>query len=344
MPSTEIVMATTHTCQEANPWVSPLSCSILNAPPASFSFAIFPPSKFTGPFILQWKVRLDNEHDYIISRVSVYNRNDCCMHTLPNAEIQILDEFENIVETKVLPNAAQNEYHVDFDMVAGRYVKVYKPSHGELEIAEVIALGWSITKSPSTSPTASPTISRVPSTLPTLSHSPSETPLPNVALGKTATQHTTYQNAGSNHANMAVDGNDDTSTHTDCGNNKPWWQVDLDGTHTISSIRIANRQDCCDGRLKDFHIYLLNEVGIVVDEIFHEGTFFPDNTWSIGECMILYFAMFVRGETRLLTIALFTFQQLMLMQGTSRFRFLVPTVCLLVRSRFLGHRALHLSS
>jgi F5/8 type C domain len=78
----------------------------------------------------------------------------------------------------------------------------------------------------------------------------------NLAKGKTATQSSTLLNG---EAKNAVDGNTDGNwnnksiTHSDA-NSAHWWEVDLGQVHNIGSIKIFNRTDCCQDRLKDIYI------------------------------------------------------------------------------------------
>ncbi|MEM9521807.1 MAG: discoidin domain-containing protein [Actinomycetota bacterium] len=72
-----------------------------------------------------------------------------------------------------------------------------------------------------------------------------------VSTGKTAYQSSNYN--ASTTANRAVDGNragawnhGPIATTSDTG---PWWEVDLGRIHTIDSINIYNRTDCCADRL-----------------------------------------------------------------------------------------------
>ena len=58
----------------------------------------------------------------------------------------------------------------------------------------------------------------------------------NVALGKTATQSSTYRNPG--WPSNAVDGDfSNKFAHTD-REFKPWWEVDLGGVNVINEIRL----------------------------------------------------------------------------------------------------------
>jgi len=63
-------------------------------------------------------------------------------------------------------------------------------------------------------------------------------------------------------ASFAIDGNtsgqfsDLTVTHTDTGDQIPWWTLTLNETQIVESIRIWNRVDCCSERLSNFRVTL----------------------------------------------------------------------------------------
>ena len=78
----------------------------------------------------------------------------------------------------------------------------------------------------------------------------------NLALGRAATQSSTYSSAA---ASRAVDGNTDgvysnnSVSHTNSEAN-PWWQVDLGSSQPIETIDVYNRVDCCQDRLRNWVI------------------------------------------------------------------------------------------
>jgi len=83
----------------------------------------------------------------------------------------------------------------------------------------------------------------------------------NVAVGKAAVQSSTF--AISSTANKAVDGNTDGNFNNgsimhSLYEMKPWWQVDLGATVSVSSIEIWNRTDCCLERLNDYWVFVSN--------------------------------------------------------------------------------------
>jgi hypothetical protein len=85
--------------------------------------------------------------------------------------------------------------------------------------------------------------------------------LPNLAQGRVATQSSTYPGYPAAAASSAVDGNTDgnffdgsvTATNLDAN---AWWQLDLGGPFSISSIAVWNRTDCCTSRLNDFWVFV----------------------------------------------------------------------------------------
>ncbi len=83
----------------------------------------------------------------------------------------------------------------------------------------------------------------------------------NLALGKTATQSSTFVNAGITFsASRAVDGNtngDFWGGNTSSATNyeyQPWWQVDLGSSQSITSIQVWPRTDCCPEMTSNFYV------------------------------------------------------------------------------------------
>lgn len=81
----------------------------------------------------------------------------------------------------------------------------------------------------------------------------------NLALGKPATQSSTYEVAV---ASRAVDGNTlgtyggASLTHTAANAAQDWWQVDLGRSNRIDSLTLWNRTDCCANRLSNFMVFV----------------------------------------------------------------------------------------
>ncbi|MFI7679211.1 alpha-L-fucosidase [Actinophytocola sp. NPDC049390] len=98
---------------------------------------------------------------------------------------------------------------------------------------------------------------------------PVEVNLPNLALGRPATQQSTAWSAP---ASRAVDGNTDgrfgagSVTHTAEPSQQAWWQVDLGAVTGVSSVEVWNRTDCCADRLSDFWV-LASDDPITADSL-----------------------------------------------------------------------------
>ena len=81
----------------------------------------------------------------------------------------------------------------------------------------------------------------------------------NLALGKPATESSTYTYSIPVAAGYAVDGNTDgeflngSTTHTNIEQGA-WWQVDLGSKKNINEIIIYNRIDCCANRLSNYQV------------------------------------------------------------------------------------------
>lgn len=118
------------------------------------------------------------------------------------------------------------------------------------------------TKTPTRTFTATKYKTSTPTKVVPVTLTPSITPtwmdVDNIAIGKPASQSSIYQGYD---ANRAVDGNTDgkltnnSVTHTQ-EERKAWWQVDLESSYPIQYIKIWNRGDCCEWRLKDFYVFV----------------------------------------------------------------------------------------
>ncbi|XP_039382140.1 fucolectin-like [Mauremys reevesii] len=83
----------------------------------------------------------------------------------------------------------------------------------------------------------------------------------NLALGRPATQTSTYDNEeiGKAVAGKAVDGKRDgkwlqgSCSHTQL-DTEPWWNVDLGSRQSVSAVIVKNREDCCGERLEGAQI------------------------------------------------------------------------------------------
>ena len=112
------------------------------------------------------------------------------------------------------------------------------------------------------------------------------TPLQNVALGKPASQDSTYNNMNNVGPEQAVDGNYNSFTHTMCwqtGVDRHWWKVDLLDVYTISSLVVGNRLDCCGGRFHDATFYFYDENEVEVAKMPTSGGIGSKKTFSVGK-------------------------------------------------------------
>ncbi len=75
---------------------------------------------------------------------------------------------------------------------------------------------------------------------------------PNLALNKPAFQSS---DNGTHYAPKAVNGSFDDFNHTTSDTNA-WWEVDLGVVSDITTIEFYNRLDCCQDRLKNFHVFV----------------------------------------------------------------------------------------
>lgn len=132
--------------------------------------------------------------------------------------------------------------------------------------------------SPTLRPTLKPTASLEPTNTVTLN--PTEQPITaapvlasptNLALNGLASADCECWNG---FAYKIIDGNDSSINHNCCNKNGAWVMVDLGlGTlNYIEKIVVKNRKDCCGGRLKRFHVELLDAEKTVVYTKYHEGS------------------------------------------------------------------------
>lgn len=86
----------------------------------------------------------------------------------------------------------------------------------------------------------------------------------NLALGKPASQSSTYWNSYNPAAGKAVDGNTNgdfggaSVTHTNY-DAQAWWQVDLQAVQPVGDVVLYNRTDCCGGRLSNFDLLVSSD-------------------------------------------------------------------------------------
>jgi hypothetical protein len=203
-----------------------------------------------------------------VSSVVIWNRTDCCGSRLN-------DYWVFISDTPFLPtdtpstlqgrpgtfSSHQTTAPTPSTTIAagaeGRYVRVQLTSANYLSLAEVQVFGM-----------LAPAIS-------------------NLAIGKLATQSSSFAGYPTAVAASAVDGNTDGSffdgsvTATNLDPNA-WWQVDLGASSIVSSIVVWNRTDCCSSRLSDYWVFVSDTPFLPTDTPFtlqnRAGTFSSHQT------------------------------------------------------------------
>ena len=214
-----------------------------------------------------WEVDLGVES--FVQDVWITNRKNCCGGRLRDATVAILDSDRNVVETRLIKGSVGNGKLVqkvfNEDTSFGRYIKISMNRNDCLHLAEVQVNGYHTMGMPTASPTPS---------------------LVNLSLNKPAIESSTYNNAGGG-PSKAVDGNEQSYTHTKCwtGINQ-WWQVDLESSFTtIANIEVVNRLNCCGGRLHDYTMGFYDDAEALIDSKFVPGGNGNRKTVPIGECM-----------------------------------------------------------
>jgi hypothetical protein len=177
-----------------------------------------------------------------INSVVVWNRTDCCSSRLSDYWVFVSNTPFSATDTPATLQSRAGTFSshqtsapapsttIPFSSALGRYVRVQLSGTNYLALAEVQVIGTIVT---------------------------------DVALGKTATQSSTYPGYSTAGPGSAVDGNTDGNfldgsvSHTNDDANA-WWQVDLGASATINSVIVWGRTDCCSSRLSDYWVFVSN--------------------------------------------------------------------------------------
>ncbi|KAG7469844.1 hypothetical protein MATL_G00133160 [Megalops atlanticus] len=219
--------------------------------------------------------RVDLRRKYRVNSVNITNRGDCCHERINGAEIRIGNSMENNGNNNpvcAVVSAIPAGESVTFEChgMEGRYVNVIRPGcYKFLTLCEV-----EVNASPV------PVLESTPSSAIEIESDPTEvdpetynggrqresqcslTAPENAASGGKATQSST---SWSGHADRAIDRNRNpvyrsrSCTHT-AAENDPWWRVDLLKNHTVTSVTVTNRGDCCHDRLDGAEIRIGNSL------------------------------------------------------------------------------------
>gem|GEM_PF-1261023 len=201
-----------------------------------------------------WQVDLGAR--FTISRVDVFNREDCCASSLQDFYVLVSEQpFGNSSLAALLSNPGVTAVQVSgiggrpsevAVNATGRYVRVQLPSVEYLQLAEVEVLGvLAESGGPDLPPTPNPV--------------PNQTS--NLAPRSTVSQSSTLDLGLDFSADNAIDGVRGGSfpthaiAHTDI-QSEPWYEIDLGQSYDLSQIVIFNREDCCAEALRDFHVFV----------------------------------------------------------------------------------------
>jgi hypothetical protein len=105
----------------------------------------------------------------------------------------------------------------------------------------------------------------------------------NVAQGKPCTSSSYWGHDVSGNANNAVDGVLGLKRHPHEFHSAAfgdWWMLDLQRAHTVVSVSVYNRGDCCQDRLAGAHVLLLNSDKFVIADRVLDG--FPIQTFTFS--------------------------------------------------------------
>ncbi|KAM4651381.1 uncharacterized protein O3C94_013875 [Discoglossus pictus] len=236
-----------------------------------------------------WMVNLQSRHK--IFTVAVTNRGDCCSHSIAGAQIRIGNSPEQggtqnpicgIIES--MDNGETLAF--ECNGMEGQYVTVFIPGHQKsVTICEVQVFGLpsetpdEISLYEGLVPQFNFTEDRIPffesdekdyydtsdSIFDFLFDDKPVSDVPedgvNLAFRGITSQSSTYDKFG-NSAN-AIDGSKNTRymsghcSHTDL-DIEPWWRVDLTDVYNVTKVKIMNRGDCCNIRIKGAEIRIGN--------------------------------------------------------------------------------------
>ncbi|XP_076112654.1 uncharacterized protein LOC143080614 [Mytilus galloprovincialis] len=186
-----------------------------------------------------------------VKQINIINRKNCCGNRLKNIAVTVGQNLHKMEHCSNFKGPGKNGQFIVLTCktpISGRYVKILRSGKGYLSLAEVQVIGHTEKK---VIP-AKPKGKKVKSTKPKGKKVKTAKPKGyNYALRRKASQSSTASSKFA--ANKAVDGVENTFTHTKNQNN-PYWSVDLGKTVSVKQINIINRKDCCGNRLKNIAV------------------------------------------------------------------------------------------
>lgn len=202
-----------------------------------------------------WEVNLLYRRE--VSEVVIHNREDCCFERLNGAIVDLLDKEHNVIarvqhnpETEGEINTMWVARFPPMSMAWFVRVMVDRPAGtcDFLNLAEVEVISACEEGDACMNPAM-------------------ECVQGNVAQCKPARQISTVDGAV---ARNAVD-SERSISRTDC-EERPWWEVDLQGVYHVSEVVLFNRIDCCQEELNNVIVELVNSTGHTVKMVQHDPT------------------------------------------------------------------------
>src|SRR3989344_763088 len=184
-----------------------------------------------------WQVKLNE--NIIIERILIKNRNDYCQEILQNFDICIMDKCDQIVKT-IHENDSKNVYDINDIGCFGSILKIKLCGCNYLHLSNVKVFGTKISLNNEIKEWASEGI---------------------------ASQSSNYEGGSYPASNTLIDNNTFGCTGYETG---AWWQVKLNENIKIERILIKNRGDCCQERLQNFDICIIDKCNQIV-KIIHEN-------------------------------------------------------------------------
>ncbi|XP_071172918.1 uncharacterized protein [Mytilus edulis] len=176
-----------------------------------------------------------------VKQINIINRKDCCGKWLKNIAVTVGQNLNSMKHCSKFKGPGKNGQVIELTCkspIAGRYVKILRSGKGILGLAEVQVIGN----------TGKPLIPAKPKGKIV---KPAKPKGYNYALRRKASQSSTHNSRFP--ASKAVDGVENTFTHTKHQNN-PYWSVDLGKTVSVKQINIINRKNCCGNRLRNIAV------------------------------------------------------------------------------------------
>ncbi|MEM6767986.1 MAG: fibronectin type III domain-containing protein, partial [Bacteroidota bacterium] len=78
----------------------------------------------------------------------------------------------------------------------------------------------------------------------------------NLALNKSATQSSVYNDGNAAYAVNGVTTYNASQLQQTKSDTEAWWQVDLEDVYHLRQVKIFNRTNCCGGRIKNFMVFI----------------------------------------------------------------------------------------